>query len=278
MEPLIISCALSGGLETPEQNPNVPFNPEAIGKAAVEAWREGAAVVHIHARDEDGEHSGSPEVFGRILDVIRDSGCDAVVNLTTSHASWEEDVWEERFAALELHTDLASYDCGTMNFNEGVFYNRPDFLQELGTRMRAAGVVPELEIFDVGMIGNAIRLRDEGFLDAPLYFQFVLGVRGGAPAEARVLAQMVDMLPEGSPWSACGVGRHQLPINAMAIAMGGHTRTGLEDNTLFRKGEVASNPQLVARVRRLSELMERPVATPAQAREILHLDRYAGRG
>ena len=194
MEPLIISCALSGGLETPEQNPNVPFNPEAIGRAAVEAWREGAAVVHIHAREENGEHSGSPAVFERILDVIRSSDCDALVNLTTSHASWEEDVWEERFAALELRTDLASFDCGTMNFNEGVFYNRPDFLRQLGTRMREAGVVPELEIFDLGMIANALRLRDEGFLDAPLYFQFVLGVRGGAPAEARVLSNPITSL------------------------------------------------------------------------------------
>jgi 3-keto-5-aminohexanoate cleavage enzyme len=271
VDPLIITCALSGGYETPEQNPNVPFNPEEIARSAVEAWREGAAIVHIHARNDSGDQTWEPEYFRRTIDVIRDAGSDVIINLTTSNSSYDEDDWDRRFAALEPESDIASFDCGTMNFGEGVFFNRIAFLRELATRMKSRNIKPELEIFDAGMIATALRLRDAELLDGPLYFQFVLGVKGGAPATPRDLLHLVGSLPPGSPWSASAVGRDQLPINALAIAIGGHARTGLEDNTYFRKGQVASNPQLVERLRLLSELQERPVASVEQARAMLGL-------
>jgi 3-keto-5-aminohexanoate cleavage enzyme len=271
MDPVIISCALSGGAETPDRNPNVPFDPEAIGRSAVESWREGASIVHIHARDDQGCRAWEPELFRRTIDVIRSADCDVVINLTTSEGTDGDDMWERRFAALELGTEIASFDCGTMNFGDDVFYNTPLFLRTLAQRMKDTGIKPELEIFDTGMIFNALRLRDEGLLEEPLFFQFVLGVHGGAPATAKELMHLVESIPAGCPWSACAIGRNQLPINALTIAMGGHARTGLEDNTLFRRGEVASNPRLVERVRKLAELLERPVATPADARSLLSL-------
>ena len=152
-----------------------------------------------------------------------------------------------------------------------VFRNTPQFLAELAQRMVSAGVKPELEIFDSGQIGNALRLAGEGLLRAPLFFQFVLGVAGGAPATLHDLLHLVQAVPDGSLWSACAIGRAQLPMNAHAIAMGGHARTGLEDNLWYRRGVPATNAMLVERVRRLAELMERPVATPDDARRMLAL-------
>jgi 3-keto-5-aminohexanoate cleavage enzyme len=270
-DPLIISCALTGTLATIEDNPNLPYDPEAIGRAAVEAWREGAAIVHIHARADDGVPTWEPEYFRRAIDVVRSADCDVVINLTTSYGGTGEDNWDRRFAALDPRPELASFDCGSMNFGPMVFRNSPDFLAELAGRMLAAHVKPELEIFDTGQIGNALRLADESLLAPPLFFQFVLGVAGGAAATPRNLVHLVESIPDAAPWSVCAIGRAQLPMNAHAIAMGGHARTGLEDNLWYRRGVPASNAMLVERVRQLSELMDRPVATPDQAREILGL-------
>jgi len=270
-EPLIISCALTGALATPDDNPHLPFDPEAIGRAAVEAWREGASVVHIHAREDDGTPAWEPEYFRRSIDAIRSADCDVIVNLTTSYGSTGEDDWAKRFAALEAAPEIASFDCGTMNFGPWVFHNSPEFLAELGRRMLEAGVKPELEIFDSGQIGTALGLLDNGLLRAPLFFQFVLGVHGGAAPTLRNLLHLVESIPAGMPWSVCAVGRRQLEMNAHAIAMGGHARTGLEDNLWYRKGVPATNAMLVERLRKLADTLDRPVATPDDARGILGL-------
>jgi 3-keto-5-aminohexanoate cleavage enzyme len=261
---------VTGGRASGAGNPHHPRTPEEIGRAAVEAWREGAAIVHIHARNDHGEPTADLDCFGRIVDTIRSSGSDVVINLTTSFAD-DPSQWEQRFGPLELGPELASFDCGTLNFNDHVFHNAPDFLEALAGRMLERSVKPEIEIFDAGMIATAQRLAAAGLLEEPLYFQFVLGVQGGAPATERDLLFLVESIPPGAPWSVCALGRGQLPMNAMAIAMGGHARTGLEDNLFLRKGEFASNGQLVERVRRLAQLMEREVATPQDARRILHL-------
>ena len=275
MDPLIISCAVTGDHPV-SSSAHLPATPEAIAQSALEAWREGAAVVHIHARDSDGEPAGGVDDFRRIVDIIRSSNSDVIVNLTTSFGGanqnvWDEEVWEGRFAPLELRPEMASFDCGTMNFGEHIFQNSVPFLRLLGKRMQLAGIKPELEIFDAGMIETVSRLVEEGALRAPLYFQFVLGVPGGAPATEHELMHLRGAVPPGSPWSVCALGRSQLPMNALAIVMGGHARTGLEDNLYYRKGELADNARLVERVRRLSETLERPVATPNEARRILGL-------
>jgi 3-keto-5-aminohexanoate cleavage enzyme len=270
-DPLIISCAVTGNIATLEDNPHLPYDPEAIGRAAVEAWREGASIVHIHARQDDGTPAWEPEFFQRSIDVIRAAGSDMLINLTTSYGSVDEDDWDKRYAALECGTELASFDCGSMNFGPWVFRNAPDFLDELARRMDVAGVKPELEIFDSGQLHNALRLAETRPLGDPPFFQFVLGIAGGAPATAESLFHLVGQLPEDAVWSVCATGRAQLPVNLHAIAAGGHVRTGLEDNLWFRRGEPATNAALVARVRQIAEAAERTIATPADTRRILGL-------
>jgi 3-keto-5-aminohexanoate cleavage enzyme len=179
-------------------------------------------------------------------------------------------------APVALAPELASFDCGSLNFGARVFVNSPDFLVTLAQRMLEYGVQPEIECFEPGHVWNALRLIDDGLLRPPYWFQFVLGVRGGSPPTVKQLVHLVEMLPraDGAPvhWSVCGIGRAQLPLAMAAMAMGGHVRTGLEDNVYYHRGELAtSNAQLVARLVRIAGEMGRPVATPAQVRQLLGL-------
>ncbi len=266
----IISVAVTGALTDPASTPYLPITPEQIAQSTLEAWRAGAAIAHLHVREPDGRPTQRLDYFREVIGRIREAGCDIVLNLTTG--GHPDMTHEERMQTLELEPELASFDAGSLNMNEGVFHNPPGFLRELARRMRERRVKPELEIFDTGMIENCKQLVREGLIDEPLYFQFVLGVRGGAPATPKTLLHMVESLPPGSHWSVIGVGRGQLPMNAMAILMGGHVRTGLEDNIYYRRGELAtSNAQLVERLARLIREFGREVASPDDARRILGL-------
>ena len=270
---IILSVATTGSWPTKAQNPDLPVTPEEIAQAAVESWREGAAVVHVHVRDVAGKMSCDLSRFLRVKELIRDQGCDILINFSTSGGAGRVGE-EERFNSLAAGPELGSLDAGSMNFNDRIFLNPPDFLEELARRMLAAHVKPEIEVFDSGMIGNALALEGKGMIPSPLWWQFVLGVKGGAPATARSLLHLVDSLPAGSLWSVCAVGGRQLSMNVLAIAMGGHARTGLEDNLYYRRGELArSNAQLVARLTRIARECGREPATPAEAREILGLAR-----
>ncbi len=270
---IILSVATTGSWPTKAQNPGLPITPEEIAQAAVESWREGAAVVHVHVRDDAGKMSCELSRFLRVKELIRDQGCDILINFSTSGGAGRVGE-EERFNSLAAGPELGSLDAGSMNFNDRIFLNPPDFLEELARRMLAAHVKPEIEVFDSGMIGNALALEGKGMIPSPLWWQFVLGVKGGAPATARSLLHLVDSLPAGSLWSVCAVGVRQLSMNVLAIAMGGHARTGLEDNLYYRRGELArSNAQLVARLTRIARECGREPATPAEAREMLGLAR-----
>lgn len=271
-DPVIISCAVTGNIATLEDNPHLPFSPEQIGDAAVEAWREGAAIVHIHAREDDGTPAWEPAFFERTITRIRESDCDVLINHTTSYGSVAEDDWAKRFAALEPRPQLASFDCGSMNFGPWVFRNSPEFLEQLATKMLETGVKPELEVFDSGQLGTALSLAERGLIEQPLFVQFVLGIAGGAPATPATLVHLVEQLPPGAEWSICSTGRNQLPMNTLALGMGGHVRTGLEDNLWLRQGEPATNGALVRRLRTIVELTEQQAASPAQAREILGIE------
>ena len=271
MEKLIVSVATTGSWPTKQMTPYVPVTPEEIASSAIEAWREGASIVHIHVRDDAGNVVCDPARYRRAMELIRNAGCDIVLNLSTSGGAGGASE-EDRLAVVDLHPDLASFDAGSMNFGERVFLNSPDFLARLARRMREQGVKPEIECFDTGQIDNAVRIIGQDLIDPPYWFQIVLGVKGGASPSPRQLLHMVDMLPQGAPWSVCAVGRDQLPMNTVAIAMGGHARTGLEDNIYYRKGELAvSNAQLVARVVRIGREMGREIASPSEARSILGL-------
>jgi 3-keto-5-aminohexanoate cleavage enzyme len=268
---LIISAATTGSWPTKAQNPNVPTTPEEIAAAAIECGEAGAAIVHIHVRDEQERVTCDPELYGRVRELVEAAGSNVILNMSTGGGAGTS-TDEDRMAPITLRPEIASYDCGSVNFGERVFINSPSFLRELALRMNDAGVKPEIECFEPGHIWNALRLIDEGLLQPPFWFQFVLGVRGGSPPEVKQLLHMVEMLPSGAHWSVCGIGRAQLPLGLAGMAMGGHVRTGLEDNLWYHKGELAqSNAQLVARVARIANEMGRPLATPDQVRALLQL-------
>lgn len=272
--PLVIQCAITGSTDPdPQRRPNVPLTPEAIIVEALAAWRAGAAVVHLHAREPDGTPTQDREAFRVLVDGLRDAGCDAVVNLSCGSAGGRS-MRDDRLQPLELGPEMASLDCGSINFGERIFEGDLPFLRRMAQAFTSHGVRPEIECFDSGHVGLALQLRDEGLLDDPLVVQFVLGVPGtGVPATIEMVEHLRRMLPTGAPWSVCAIGPAQLPLNAYCILAGGHVRTGLEDNLFYRRGERATNAQLVERVARLASELERPVATPDQARAILSVAR-----
>lgn len=270
MEKLIITCAVVGAEVTRADNPNVPYTAEEIAAEAVAAARAGAAMVHLHARRPDGTPTQDAGTYREIIERIRAAGTGVIIQVSTGGAIGMSA--EERLQPLALQPEMASLTTGTVNFGSGVFWNPPDLIEQFARTMAALGVRPEIEVFEAGMIENALRLVRAGILEMPLHFDFVMGGPGWIPATPRHLVHLADSIPAGCTWSVAGVGRHQLPLAAMAIAMGGHVRVGLEDNVYYRKGELATgNAQLVERVVRIARELGRDVAGPDDARRILHL-------
>jgi 3-keto-5-aminohexanoate cleavage enzyme len=269
-DPCIISVAITGSITQPNQTPHLPITPQQIADSAIESWNAGAAICHIHVRDpETGAPTHNLEYFDEVAQRVR-AKTDMVLNFTTG--GYPGLAPEQRLETLQLEPEMGSFDAGSMNFGPGVFLNPPEFLREMALRFKRYNVRPELECFDTGMIGNCLRLVQEGLIDAPLWWQFVLGVPGGAPAEPKTLMHMVDMLPAGSQWSVIGIGRGQLTMNMLGIMLGGHVRTGLEDNIYYRRGVLAeSNAQLAERLARLIREFGREVAKPDDARRLLEL-------
>ena len=229
-------------------------------------------MLHLHAREDDGTPTQDRDAFAHLVDGIRGAGCDAVLNLSTGTAGGRSER-DDRLAPLALEPEMASFDCGTINFGERIFEGDLPFLRRMVGAFEHHGVRPELECFDTGHVGLALQLQREGLLPAdPLVVQFVLGIPGsGVPASFAQVEHMRALLPPGAPWSVCAVGRSQLPMNAYCLIAGGHVRTGLEDNLHLARGVRATNAALVERVVRLAGELGRPVATPEQAREILSL-------
>jgi 3-keto-5-aminohexanoate cleavage enzyme len=268
-EKVIISAALTGSWPTKAQNPALPVTEEEIAQAAVECWRAGAAIVHLHVRNEQGKVTCDPARYAKARDLIRAAGSDVIINMSTGGGAGQT-TDQQRAEPIELAPEIASFDCGSLNFGQTVFVNSPAFLDELAAKMRQHGVLPEIECFEPGHVWNALRMIEEGKLSPPFWFQFVLGVRGGSPGTVKQLLNLIDMLPAESPWSVCGIGRAQLPLGVTAMAMGGHVRTGLEDNLYYHKGVLAaSNAQLVERLVRIAGELGRPVASPDDARAML---------
>jgi 3-keto-5-aminohexanoate cleavage enzyme len=268
---LIISVALTGSWTTRQHTPYVPLTPAEIAEQAIASWRAGAAIAHLHMRDANGVITCDPALYAEARERIRAAGCDIILNFSTGGGAGRT-TEDERIAPVALGPEIASFDAGSTNFGDGVFMNSPAFLKRLAAAMLEHGVKPEIECFDAGMVTTALRMADEGLLRQPLYFQFVLGIKGAAPATVAQLSYMVSMLPPGTPWSVCSVGRNQLPMNMAAIIMGGHARTGLEDNVYYSRGLLAAgNAHLVARLARLARELARPPASPDEARTILGL-------
>lgn len=272
---VIITAALTGAVTPKEKNPNMPLTPAEIIEDAYNCWKAGAAVVHIHTRHEDGKGAMNTKAFAEIVKGIRTQhpDCDVIINCTSSGASWEHPATdEERYLhhATVPGIEMGSYDAGSFNWMPAsVFMNSPEFLQKLGDLYMEKGIKPEIEIFDVGMLGVANYFAKNGHLSTPCHYQFCLGVLGGMPATVENLTYLVNHIPEGSTWSAFGVGAQHLPIMFAALALGGNIRVGLEDNVYMSRGVLASNVKLVERAVKAVELFGKKPATPAEAREIL---------
>jgi 3-keto-5-aminohexanoate cleavage enzyme len=277
--PLIITAAITGSVTSSDRTPYLPTTWDQIVESAVTSWQAGGAIVHLHARKLDGEPTQNPEIFRELVDRIQATGCDAILNLSTGSAGGRANL-AERLQCLELRPEMATLDCGSLNFgDERVFHNPYLWLRDGANRMRELGIRPEIEVFDTGMIANGLRLIDEGAIVGPGVWQLCLGVRGGATADLQTVAHMLSRLPDGAQWSLLGVGRHQLPLNLLSIGFGGHARTGLEDNIYYRSHELAeSNAQLVERVARIAREFDRPIATPAEARQLLGIERVKAPG
>jgi 3-keto-5-aminohexanoate cleavage enzyme len=268
MDPVIITCAITGAETTRERQPNLPVTPKEQAEAAAECVKAGASIIHLHVREDDGKASQRPERFKEAIDAIRAKAPGVIIQISTGGAVGES--IENRARPLSLKPEMASLNLGTMNFGDDVFYNHPRDIVGLAAKMREHGVMPELEIYEAGMLESAFRLAKQGVLREPLHMQFVLGVPGGMSGEARNLLHLVSFLPSGIHWGVAGVGRYQLPLAVQALVMGGHVRVGFEDNIFYSKGVVAkSNAQLVERVVRIAGEIGRPVAKPEEARKIL---------
>ena len=273
----IITVATTGAWPTKEITPYVPIEPEEIAASIYDCWKAGAAVAHIHCRDDEGKAAMIYEKFEETVNLIRNkyTDCDIVLNLTTSGGVNLKE--EDRIAPFyRLKPEMASFDCGTMNWQHTtIFENNPKFLEKLASLMQEVNVKPEIEVFDPGMIYNAGYYLKKGFLKGPLHFQFCMGVAGGITANTKNLVFMRDTMESvapGSTWSAFGVGAGAMEIMYAAIAMGGHIRVGMEDNVQYYKGVLAeSNAQFVARAKRCIEEFGLQAATPDEARQILGL-------
>ena len=285
---VIITCAVTGGGDTVAKSDKVPVTPGQIADAAIDAGKAGAAICHIHVRDpETGAPSMRGDLYAEVVDRIRESGGDIAINLTTGPGagftpSADDPAVnanpgafrkpEERTAHVEaLLPEICSLDVATMNFGERAFVNVPRHLEIMAGRIRAAGVKPELEVFDAGHLRLARKMIDDGLIDAPPMFQLCLGVPWGAPATPETVAYLRAMLPADAVWAGFGISRQQMPMAAEIVNQGGHVRVGLEDNLYLERGVLATNAQLVEKAAGIVAMLGRNVASPGEARAMLGL-------
>ena len=276
---VIITAAVTGAWPKKENNPNVPMTPQEIADDVYACWKAGAAVAHLHMRDDEGNGTMDTVKFEETVNLIHTKypDCDIVLNLTTSGDIHADD--EIRVAHVKkLKPEMASYDCGSMNWlNSGLFLNTPKFLTDCGLLFQELGVKPEIEAFDPGMIGNAAYYIKKGVLKTPVHFQFCMGCANGIAGTMKNLIFMKETADElvgkgNYTWSCFGVGHSAMEMLYGAVALGGGIRVGMEDNVMYAKGQLAeSNVQFVERAVRVIKEYGNEVATPAEAREMLGL-------
>jgi uncharacterized protein (DUF849 family) len=287
---VVLTCAVTGAGDTTSKSLHVPVTPKEIADAAIESAKAGASIAHIHARDpETGQGSRDPKLFKEIVDRVRDSDTDVVINITAGMGGdWVSDPSnpampgpgtdmigpEERLAHVkECLPEICSLDCGTLNFSDTdmIYISTPPALRKMATMAREWGVKPELEVFELGHIRFAKAMIAEGLINDPPMFQLCLGIPWGAEQTVETMAAMKAQLPTDASWASFGIGRGQMPMMAAAVAMGGNVRVGLEDNIYLDRGVLATNAQLVTRAREIIDRMGGRVVTPQQARNKLKL-------
>lgn len=267
---LIIQLAPTGAIPKKEDNPFVPIQPDEIIADTIEAYKMGVSSVHIHARNEDGLPIGSRVIYQEIMKGIRRNCPDIIICTSTGGRIFEG----ERDSSLDLYPDMASLSLGSVTFKESVSVNSFDIITRFAGKMSENGVKPELEIFDAGFINTAKYLEKHKILCPPLHFNLILGSLGSIPADISDLVYLTNKLPVNSTWSATGIGRFQTQISAAAIIMGGHVRIGIEDSPYadHRKKQPITNKELIQKVIDLARVLGREIASPGEARRILHLN------
>jgi uncharacterized protein (DUF849 family) len=288
---VILTCAVTGAGDTVGKHPAIPVTPAQIAAAAIEAAQAGATVAHMHVRDPaTGRFSRDVDLYAEVVERVRASGTDVIINLTAGmggdfELGPDERPYQagpntdligplERLVHVEkLRPEICTLDCGTLNFGDGntIYISTPDYLRRGAKRIRELGVKPELEIFDTGHLWFVKQMLAEGLLEQPLMMQFCLGIPWGAPADTISMKAMADNAPPGAIWAGFGIGRMQMPMVAQAVLLGGHVRVGLEDNLYLDRGVFASNASLVERAVQIIRLMGGRVVTPQEARVKLGL-------
>lgn len=268
---MILTAAVVGAEVTRAENPAVPYLPSEIADEAVKCWKEGASIVHLHARNPDGSASQSAALYGDAIRLIREK-CDLIVQTSTGGAVGM--TGEERCQPLtlkgNLKPEMATLSCGSVNFGDEVFVNSRPLMRDIATRIREAGIKPELEIFDAGMMDESKYLAKLGLIDFPAHFDFVLGVPGALAAREDALDYLIAQLPSGATWCVAGIGRFELPMVEAAARRGGNARVGFEDNIYLSKGVLAKGSwELVQKAAVIAKENGRKIATPKEARQIL---------
>jgi 3-keto-5-aminohexanoate cleavage enzyme len=270
MEKLIITVALTGNVPTQKMNPNLPVTAEEIAADVRRCHEAGAVLFHVHARDADQKPTLDIDVYKENARRIKELAPEVIVQLSTGARAGKD--WEERAKPVRLLPEMGSFTTGSNNLPGIVYENSPPFIEYLAKVYQETGVKPEIEIFETGMINNAVFLEKKGFIKAPLHFDFVLGAPGSMPGTIKNLQFLSESIPAGSTWSVAGIGKAEIPLSAAAIAMGGHVRVGLEDNLNMPDGSHASNPLLVEKIVRIAREIGREIATPEEARSMLALN------
>lgn len=271
MEKLIITAAICGAEVLKEHNPAVPYTVEECVREAKAACDAGASIIHLHVRYDDGTPTQDKARFKDVIDAIKKECPDVIIQPSTGGAVGMTD--DERLQPTELRPEMATLDCGTLNFGgDEVFVNTENTIKYFATRMMEWEIKPELECFDKSMIDMALRLHKKGFIQEPMHFDFVMGVNGGIGGELRDFLFLRGSIPPGATYTVAGMGRFEFPLAMAAIIDGGHVRVGFEDNVYLSKGVLAkSNGELVAKVVRMAKELGREIANPAEARKILGL-------
>ena len=279
MKKLVVSVALTGTAGSKAMSPDIPITPEEIAADAVACAKAGASMVHIHVHDEEGRPTMETRYFKEAFEAVKEAtekaGVDVIVNLTTSGGSSDTFLRTEHLR--QLRPEVCSYDAGTFNWGLGaIFENSPEFLVECGKVARELDIKPEIEVFDYGMLGNAIAYAKHGLLKTPAHVQFVLGVVGAMEGTVENLQYLHSKLPEGWTWSVTGIGQAHLPMLLTGLALGADgVRVGLEDNLYMSRGVKGTNVQLVERAVAIARMVGREPATAEEARQMLGITRHS---
>lgn len=270
MDKCIITVAVNGAEVNRAQHPGIPYTPEEIAAEVERAWEAGASIAHIHARWDDGRPTQDKQRYQEIISCIR-KRCDIIIQVSTGGAVGMS--MEERMKPLELKPEMATLTTGTVNFGDDVFINAPNDIRKLAQKMKENEVIAEFEIFEVGMIRNAIKLVEDGLIEGHLHFDFVMGVPGGIPATAENLLHLIRQIPADATWTVAGIGRFELSMAIHAILLGGHVRVGFEDNIYYKRGVLASsNAEMVERIVRICGEVGREIAGTNDVRKLFLID------